>query len=80
MKISDCHILLVDDEKNLLYMVRDLLKEEGYSALNKSKRQSLVHTLSEIVFLFFSFGTCQTSCSSIGNFPISSLLSVFQKL
>lgn len=49
-------------------------------ALNKSKKQSLVHTLSEIVFLFFSFGTCQTSCSSIGNFPISSLLSVFKKL
>ncbi len=34
MKISDCHILLVDDEKNLLYMVRDLLKEEGYSAVD----------------------------------------------
>ena len=34
MKISDCHILLVDDEKNLLYMVRDLFKEEGYSAVD----------------------------------------------
>ena len=34
MEISDCHILLVDDEKNLLYMVRDLLKEEGYSAVD----------------------------------------------
>lgn len=34
MKISDCHILLVDDEKDLLYMVRDLLKEEGYSAVD----------------------------------------------
>ena len=34
MEISDCHILLVDDEKDLLYMVRDLLKEEGYSAVD----------------------------------------------
>ena len=34
MEISDCHILLVDDEKYLLYMVRDLLKEEGYSAVD----------------------------------------------
>ena len=34
MELFDCHILLVDDEKNLLYMVRDFLKEEGYKAVD----------------------------------------------
>ena len=36
MEISDCHILLVDDEKDLLYMVRDLLKEEGYRTVDSA--------------------------------------------
>lgn len=35
-EISDCHILLVDDEKDLLYMVRDLLKEEGYRTVDSA--------------------------------------------
>jgi len=56
MKISDCHILLVDDEKNLLYMVRDLLKEEGYSAVDtavscKEAEKKLTENQYALVFL-----------------------------
>ena len=36
MELFDCHILLVDDEENLLYMVRDFLKEEGYRTVDTS--------------------------------------------